>query len=553
MVDYLPIPARVWSRVQNPCVYNVLSDNSSTAYVPLTNQTLSLAQANYQEKLLYKGNILQYKKNSSQLTKKQKYTQIAKGLGSNRKKSYATQSQTYTNPNTTGLLRVNYSEIPFPNEIVGAPNNISGPYQYNVPNPFQCSSNSLQDGGNLVCGTYINPCSGAIIESSVISADIYTPSYCSDVPGIPIELYWNKKVQTWFPRQRYTMNNSGDKWPQGYKGLVSAVRPKPPVISLVYETDDIIEISWAVIVSDCLPIASFNLYINDTFYINIKNAPDKLYLQTIDKNFIRDLLGIVITDNYDFNIHITSLTRDQESLPSKTMNNAGLYGSSELPNTYESLSSNYLYFQATPGVTPPELPPTEPPTNECDCNFFNKLFKDNTIVQVNTFLTDYISNINVNTQTRIDLDTYNDYNVCLAKLKKTMDPSCCFYEIIDIYQDIWKTLWVSYEQKHDYYSLVSSSAKWKEDSRILQDTTLLQEYIKNLEKTKTIIEIKVDAMKATVKPRYARYFELYGIPENLDFDPEKLLQIDLELSLECTECCLQDSSADVSAYNSEVE
>ena len=101
--------------------------------------------------------------------------------------------------------------------------------------------------------------------------------------------------------------------------------------------------------------------------------------------------------------------------------------------------------------------------------------------------------------------------------------------------------------------LVSSSAKWKEDSRILQDTTLLQEYIKNLEKTKTIIEIKVDAMKATVKPRYARYFELYGIPENLDFDPEKLLQIDLELSLECTECCLQDSSADVSAYNSEVE
>ena len=57
MVDYLPIPARVWSRVQNPCVYNVLSDNSSTAYVPLTNQTLSLAQANYQEKLLYKGNI----------------------------------------------------------------------------------------------------------------------------------------------------------------------------------------------------------------------------------------------------------------------------------------------------------------------------------------------------------------------------------------------------------------------------------------------------------------------------------------------------------------
>ena len=518
MVDYLPIPARVWSRVQNPCVYNVLSDNSSTAYVPLTNQTLSLAQANYQEKLLYKGNILQYKKNSSQLTKKQKYTQIAKGLGSNRKKSYATQSQTYTNPNTTGLLRVNYSEIPFPNEIVGAPNNI-------------------------------NPCSGAIIESSVISADIYTPSYCSDVPGIPIELYWNTKVQTWFPRQRYTMNNSGDKWPQGYKGLVSAVRPKPPVISLVYETDDIIEISWAIVTSDCLPIASFNLYINDTFYINIKNASNALYLQTIDKTFIRDLLGNALTDNYDFNIHITSLTRDQESFPSRlTKNNNGPYGSTTLPNTYESLSSNFLYFKATPGVTPPE-----PPSNNCDCNYFNKLFKDNTTVQVNTFLTDYISNINVNTQTRINIDTYNDYNVCLEKLKNSMDPSCCFYEIIDIYQDIWKTLWASYNQKYDYYDLVAKSTQWKEDSIILHNNDLLNEYIQKLQKNMYIAEIAVTSSLATIKPRYARYFELYGIPENLEFDPEKMLQIDLELSSDCNVCCLEDVSADVSAYNSEVE
>lgn len=548
MADYLPIPARVWSRVQNPCVYNVLSDNSYTAYIPLTNQTVSLAQANYQEKLLYKGNILQHKKNSSQLTKKQKYTQIVKGLGPNRKKSYATQSQTYTNPNTTGLLRVNYSEIPFPNEIVGAPNNISGPYQYNVPNPFDCPSNSLQDGGNLVCGTYTNPCTGAIIESSVVSADIYTPSYCSDVPGTPIELYWNKKVQSWFPRQRYTMNNSGDKWPQGYKGLVSAVRPKPPVISLVYETDDIIEISWAIVTSDCLPISSFNVYINNTFYINIKNTRDKLYLQTIDKNFIRDLLGNKLTDNYDFNIHITSLTRDQESFPSKTMNNAGLYGSTELPNTYESLSSNYLYFKATPGVIPPV------PSNGCDCSLFNKLFKDNTIVQINTWLTNYNDNINVNTQTRIDLDTYNNYNVCLEKMKKSMDPTCCFYGLLSTYEDIWKTLWASYNQKYDYYDLLAKSNQWHEDSTILHNNDLLNEYIQKLKSNyKVLDDLIVTSAKATIKPRYARYFELYGIPENLEFDAEKMLQIDLELSIDCAECCSGDVSADVSAYNSEVE
>ena len=88
--------------------------------------------------MIYKGNILQYKGNSSRLTKSQKYTQLAKGGGPNRKKVFATQSQTYSNPNTTGLQRINSTTIPFPNGVVGAPNNISGPFQYNVPNPNGC-------------------------------------------------------------------------------------------------------------------------------------------------------------------------------------------------------------------------------------------------------------------------------------------------------------------------------------------------------------------------------------------------------------------------------
>jgi hypothetical protein len=30
-------------------------------------------------------------------------------------------------------------------------------------------------------------------------------------------------MQTWFPRNNLTMNNSGNKWPQNYKGFVSAL------------------------------------------------------------------------------------------------------------------------------------------------------------------------------------------------------------------------------------------------------------------------------------------------------------------------------------------
>ena len=50
-----------------------------------------------------KAAILQYKQNSSKLTKKQQYSQNIKGNGPLGKKTWATQSDTYTNPNTQNL------------------------------------------------------------------------------------------------------------------------------------------------------------------------------------------------------------------------------------------------------------------------------------------------------------------------------------------------------------------------------------------------------------------------------------------------------------------
>lgn len=217
---YLPIPPRVWSRVQNLCTYVNPDSDYSSVYIPLTKQIVSQAQADYEEKMQYKGNILQYKANSAQFTKSQRYSQIAKGAGPNRTKVFATQSQTYSNPNTTGLLRVGYVNYPYQNQIVGAPNNISGPFAYGIPNPNNCSGNSIQDGGNLVCGTYANPCSGEIIQRGKLSSTVCNPASASNVPGQSI-LCWNNKTQTWFPRSRYFMNNSTNKWPINYKGFVA--------------------------------------------------------------------------------------------------------------------------------------------------------------------------------------------------------------------------------------------------------------------------------------------------------------------------------------------
>jgi hypothetical protein len=300
-MSYNPIPPRVWSRVQNPCTYGI-TDTSYNVYIPLTNQIVTQAQANYEDKMIYKGNILQYKGNSSRLTKSQQYTQLAKGFGPNRKKVYATQSQTYTNPNTTGLRRINTQTYPYPNGVVGEPNNPSGPFQYNVMNPNDCSNNSIQDGGTLVCGTFANPCTGEIIKQGATSSIIYNPASASDVPG-PSDLFWDTKVQTWFPKPRYVMNNSTDKWPVNYKGLVSAVRPEAPILTFINPTSSSITLSWTDVSSNCIPISSYNIYQNG---ILIQTKPYTIKSTTIN--------GLASLTAYSF--YITSVSNTVESLPS---------------------------------------------------------------------------------------------------------------------------------------------------------------------------------------------------------------------------------------------
>jgi len=281
--NYNPIPPRVWSRVENPCVFIVPGSNYELAFIPLTGQTVSQAQADYETKQIYKGNILQYKGNSARLTKTQKYSQLARMAGPNRTKVFATQSQTYSNPNTTGLLRQNFNTYPFPNQIVGAPNNISGPFAYGIPNPNDCSSNTIIDGGTLVCGTFANPCSGEIIKRGNTSATICAPASASNVPGASV-LCWNNNVQTWFPRQRYFMNNSTDKWPVNYKGFVSANQISAPFITSVtsplntFTLNNIVTLNWQFIVSCFINASNFYIYQND---ILVKKVPGNIFTTDI--------------------------------------------------------------------------------------------------------------------------------------------------------------------------------------------------------------------------------------------------------------------------------
>jgi hypothetical protein len=297
-MSYLPLPPRVWSRVQSACTFLNPNDNYNTSGYGLT-----LAQAEYKKKLLYKGNILQYKGNSAQLTKKQRYTQLSKGYGPSRTKVFATQSETYSNPNTTGLLRVGGITIPYPNYIVGQPNNPSGPYQPDVPNPDKCNNDgSLLDGGTLICGTFVNPCSNEIVSILRKKGDlICNSSSASDVPGRPIALCWDPGMQSWFPKQRYVMNNSTDKWPDNYKGLVSAIRPEPPVIEL-----NGLVLSWTFINSCLVPVSSFRIYVNGRFTTEVNNTNSSSQVMTFT------FTELQANDT----IYMTSVSTSIESLPS---------------------------------------------------------------------------------------------------------------------------------------------------------------------------------------------------------------------------------------------
>jgi len=240
---YNPIPTRAWSRVQAPCTYYN------------TTPTIPFNVAN-EYAMIYKGNILQYKMNSSNITKQQRYSQIAKGMWTNRNTTYATQSDRYSNPNTKSLKRVGYSSVNLttgqnvnepitcpPKPVIIIPSTLPSNPGTNKPKPplppppkkkptqsgiitnkpFPIiPSIIIPDGGDLICTITEDICTGKIL--GVTTNHPCNPTSSSDVPGPIIELCYNDGLPTYYPRQNLIQASSGgNKFPEGYKGFVSAL------------------------------------------------------------------------------------------------------------------------------------------------------------------------------------------------------------------------------------------------------------------------------------------------------------------------------------------
>lgn len=315
---YLPQPPRAWSRVQNSCSLITDTNNNSLVRDPYTGQLVPAIVLAERIAMLNKGNVLQYKANSSNLTKSQKYSKIAKGQWVNRNTTWATQStRGYTNPNTTSLKRSgNVSNIaidPITGAILGTtiepptcpqpitpvneglPSNGGGSINVpEVPPPIEPEPESntfppiisdtpaepivIQDGGSLICSVQENICTGEI--KSTLAQLLCHPTTDSDVPGQIQELCWNDGTQTWYPRQRYVMTNSANKWPVNAQ-LSSSIKPYPPVITSISSNNNIVTLTWTQDQS-CIPASQFYIYQND---ILIQVIPSELFTTNINVFF----------------------------------------------------------------------------------------------------------------------------------------------------------------------------------------------------------------------------------------------------------------------------
>lgn len=212
--NYNPVPTKEWYRFENQCVYNTQSLGSFF-------KNKKTAEENA---VLYKGNILQYKNNSANLTKKQIYAQMARGMWTNRTTSWATQSATYTNPNTKSLKRVNYTEKII-NPVTAKGNVVNADGVFCPATDLTPDVNAtivIPDGGSLVCNVSENPCTGQVYQVTKPSSNC-NPVSASDVPGpTTAVLCYSSALPTYYPRVKRTYGTAGDKWPQGAKLIFPA-------------------------------------------------------------------------------------------------------------------------------------------------------------------------------------------------------------------------------------------------------------------------------------------------------------------------------------------
>lgn len=400
--NYLPIPTREWSRLQ-ACSFSTTSydpsqttvnGNEGTVTVPLTGKIVPTAALAAEMQMLAKGNVLQYKKNSSCITKNQRYAQIAKKKwATNATTSWATQSMStgYTNPNTKSLQRTGIMSNVFiatgiqtdeaatnPCDAANSPSTDPSTANTDTVLPDQSSTHIdekedelpepdtsggsgatvlpepvdpipspippiiiIPDGGSLICGTYENQCTGEV--KAQVRIPSCNPASASDVPGASDEfLCWNDGIQPWYPRQTRIMPASGNKFPVNAI-LESAIRPTAPILNDPPERQchSSLLVSWQSpsILETPIPIKYYAVFVNGDFALRVSSDETSAVVSVTN--------GAVNT------IYVKSGNGNILSLPSNELSVLAdiieLLPPTQLIGTYLGTTSAYLTW--TPSTT----------------------------------------------------------------------------------------------------------------------------------------------------------------------------------------------------------
>jgi hypothetical protein len=166
-VGYVPVPPRVWTRAGGNNCPNCDSNNGYEACM-----NALPPYSTYQLDERRKTEILKYKKNSAQMTRAQQYSMASRNALT-RKKSWATQTQTYTNPNVDNLPETQVS--------------IDG-----------------------VISTVSLKCNGSATTGCSLTSD-------SDVPGPVIQLCIDNRVPLYNYKLQVTYASGNTKWPMDSK------------------------------------------------------------------------------------------------------------------------------------------------------------------------------------------------------------------------------------------------------------------------------------------------------------------------------------------------
>jgi len=155
---------------------------------------------------------------------------------------------------------------------------------------------------------------------------------------------------------------------------------------------------------------------------------------------------------------------------------------------------------------------------------WNKLME--IIKKIHYLLSLYASSNFIDLGNILNFDYYNEISVMLYDIR--LDPN-----IYPTYESVRITISKSFEELYQSYAmygnLLNDKAKITQlqaKVSILDNLDKLKEYIIDMQKSGNLINnVNITAPLALVKPEYAEYIILYGLPPNLIFDTDKLSQI----------------------------